>query len=113
MKNIARELKAEPPLPLDALGSRLGEPAEAQLLQLLDEQTPKVRQAAGERDYKSALNEMASFGPAVDRFFADVLVMAEDPELRRARLSLMAHLRDMVLSIADISEIASEEARSG
>ena len=39
--------------------------------------------------------------------------MADDPELRRARLSLMAHVRDMVLNIADISEIVSEEGKSG
>ena len=48
----------------------------------------------------------------MDKFFVDVLVMVDDPELRRARLSIMAHLRNLVLSIADISEIVSEEARS-
>jgi glycyl-tRNA synthetase beta chain len=113
VKNIARELKAEPPVPLDGLTSILREPAEIKLLQLLNERIPKVRQAADRRDYKSALNEMASLGPAVDRFFVDVLVMADEAELRRARLSVMAHLRDMVLNIADISEIVSDEARPG
>jgi hypothetical protein len=38
--------------------------------------------------------------------------MADDAELRRARLSVMAHLRDMVLNIADISEIVSDDARA-
>ena len=89
------------------------EPAEVSLLGLLNERIPKVRQAADRRDYRSALNEMASLGPAVDRFFVDVLVMVDDAGVRRARLSMMAHLRDMVLNIADISEIVSEEARSG
>ena len=70
-----------------SLASILREPAEVKLLQLLNERIPKVRQAAARRDYKSALNEMASLGPAVDRFFVDVLVMADDAELRRARLS--------------------------
>jgi glycyl-tRNA synthetase beta chain len=113
VKNIARELKAEPPVPLEGLAPMLREPAEADLLRLLNERMPRVRQAADRGDYKSALNEMASLGPAVDRFFVDVLVMADDAELRRARLSVMAHLRDMVLSLADISEIVSEEGRSG
>jgi glycyl-tRNA synthetase beta chain len=111
VKNIARELKSEP-VPVEALGARLREPAEAALVQLLNERTPRVRQTALQRDYKTALNELASFGAAVDRFFVDVLVMVDDPELRRARLSLMAHLRDLVLSIADISEMVAEEARS-
>jgi glycyl-tRNA synthetase beta chain len=113
VKNIARELKSEVPIPLEGLASALLEPAEVKLLQLLNERIPRVRQAAARRDYKSALNEMASLGPAVDRFFVDVLVMADDAALRRARLSLMAHLRDMVLSIADISEIVAEDAKSG
>ena len=113
VKNIARELKSEPPVPLEGLSSILREPAELKLLQLLNDRIPKVRQAADRRDYKSALNEMASLGPAVDRFFVDVLVMADEAELRRARLSMMAHLRDMVLNIADISEIVSEEAKLG
>jgi glycyl-tRNA synthetase beta chain len=111
VKNIARELKSEP-VQIEALGARLREPAEAALVQLLGERTSRVRQAALQRDYKTALNELASFGSAVDRFFVDVLVMVDDPELRRARLSLMAHLRDLVLSIADVSEMVSEEARS-
>jgi glycyl-tRNA synthetase beta subunit len=36
-------------------------------------------------------------------------VMAEDPSVRRARLQLMANLRDLVLQVADISEIAPSE----
>jgi glycyl-tRNA synthetase beta subunit len=35
-------------------------------------------------------------------------VMADDLDVRRARLSLMAHLRDVVLGIADVSELARE-----
>jgi len=45
--------------------------------------------------------------PAVTTFFDDVLVMAEDAQLRSARLQLVARLRDVVLDIADISEIAT------
>ena len=44
--------------------------------------------------------------PSVDRFFSDVLVMAEDEAVRAARLGLVAELRDLILSLADISEIA-------
>jgi len=42
---------------------------------------------------------------AVDRFFTEVFVMADDPRLRTARLKLMADLRDLILQFADISEI--------
>jgi glycyl-tRNA synthetase beta subunit len=37
-----------------------------------------------------------------------VLVMADDEALRTARLALVATLRDLILDIADISEIVTE-----
>jgi glycyl-tRNA synthetase beta subunit len=37
-------------------------------------------------------------------------VMHEDLALRHARLRLMAALRDLILGLADISEIAGSEA---
>ena len=36
--------------------------------------------------------------------------MAEDKDLRTARLALVAALRDLILDIADISEIVEERA---
>jgi glycyl-tRNA synthetase beta chain len=48
---------------------------------------------------------VAALRPAVDRFFSEVFVMVDDTALRQARLRLMAELRDMVLDLADISEI--------
>jgi len=36
------------------------------------------------------------------------LVMADDEKLRSARLALVARLRDLILDIADISEIVTE-----
>jgi glycyl-tRNA synthetase beta chain len=64
---------------------------------------------AGGRSH-DAMSALASLYPAVDRFFADVLVMADDADLRRARLALLARLRSAVLTeIGDISEMVPEE----
>jgi glycyl-tRNA synthetase beta subunit len=41
----------------------------------------------------------------------DVLVMADDPAVRSARLALLTSLRRTILNIADISEIAPEETK--
>jgi glycyl-tRNA synthetase beta chain len=109
VKNIAGELKGQQPVPLDALGRVLTEPAEKQLLDGLVASVPKVHEAADRSDYRGALSELASLGPAVDRFFTEVLVMTDDPDVRAARLSLMAHLRDTVRRIADVSEIVADE----
>ncbi|MGE3178815.1 MAG: glycine--tRNA ligase subunit beta [Vicinamibacterales bacterium] len=109
VKNIASELKGEPPVALDALGGVLSEPAEQALLAELQHRLPLVAQAAAQHNHRSALANLSELGPAVDKFFTDVLVMAEDPRLRTARLSLMAHLRDAVLRIGDVSEVVAAE----
>ena len=55
-----------------------------------------------------AFAEAARFKPAVDKFFDDVLVMAPDPVVRQGRLRLLRRLEDVILKLADISEIVSE-----
>jgi len=52
---------------------------------------------------------LSELGPAIDRFFTDVLVMTDDLELRTGRLSLMAHLRNAVRRIGDVSEVVAAE----
>jgi glycyl-tRNA synthetase beta chain len=109
VKNIAKELKEDRPIDLEHLVSMLKEPAESVLVRELQQRMPRARSAASKDDYRGALTELAGLGPAVDRFFVEVLVMADDASVRKARLSLMAHLRDVVLDIADVSELAPEQ----
>ena len=60
--------------------------------------------------YTDAMQLLAELSPVVDKFFADVLVMADDPTLRQARLALLVQLRRAILgSIGDISELASDD----
>ena len=49
-----------------------------------------------------------SSGPAVAKFFDDVMVMADDPKLRDARLRLLKRLEGLILQLADVSEIVPE-----
>jgi glycyl-tRNA synthetase beta chain len=60
--------------------------------------------AAGD-DYASAFQVMANLRPAVDAFFDAVMVMAEDPEIRRTRLALLAAVAALMDGIADLSKI--------
>jgi glycyl-tRNA synthetase beta chain len=101
VKNIAKELAEIPALDRDALT----EPAERALLGDLDARRPVVASAAAAADYTRAFTEIAGLRPVVDRFFTEVFVMAEDARVRTARLTLMAGLRDLILDLADISEI--------
>jgi glycyl-tRNA synthetase beta chain len=104
VKNITKGIVA--PASLDELNGALVEPAEQALVGELGRQGPVIRAAAGASDYAAALGAIAACGPAVTAFFDAVLVMAEDERLRAARLGLVASLRDLILEIADISEMA-------
>jgi glycyl-tRNA synthetase beta chain len=86
----------------------LTEAAEQTLVSELDARAPAIRDAAVRSDYREAFIGIAALQPAVARFFDDVLVMAEDQRLRAARLGLVATLRDLILDIADISEIVTD-----
>jgi glycyl-tRNA synthetase beta chain len=108
VKNINREFNGE--LTVDAR-ARLVEPAEIDLLRELDARLPAIAAAVTQEKYADAMREIGSLSAPVDRFFVDVLVMAEDPALRAARLALLTALRRTILSIADIAEMAPEEAK--
>jgi glycyl-tRNA synthetase beta chain len=88
--------------------SLLKEPAEIALVEALAHAEPRIRAAADQADYTHAFQAIEVLRAPVAQFFDDVLVMAEDETLRTARLGLVARLRDLILNIADISEIVTE-----
>jgi glycyl-tRNA synthetase beta chain len=59
--------------------------------------------------YQEALEVIAGLRPVVDKFFEDVMVMAERDEVRRNRLALLAQLLGEFTTIADFSEMGGEE----
>jgi glycyl-tRNA synthetase beta chain len=107
VKNIAREL-GEPPLSFAELRVRLTEPAEMALLDGVERRRPEMASAVAAGDYARAFVTAAAFRADVDRFFTDVFVMVDDASLRTARLSLMVQLRDLIMQLADISEIVGD-----
>ena len=105
VKNISRELQEQhAALDRDALV----EPAEQALLAELDARQPRIAQALAAADYRKAVAEIAPLRGPVDKFFTDVFVMVDDARLKTARLKLMADLRDLILDLADISEIVPQ-----
>lgn len=113
VKNITRELRGDvgagSGLNGESLNSLLSEPAERALLGEL-----KARQSVIEAavrtgtGFREAFAEASRIGPAVDRFFADVLVMADDARLRHARLHLMQQVEEVILQLADVSELVDQ-----
>jgi glycyl-tRNA synthetase beta chain len=56
-------------------------------------------------DYEARLRSLAGLRAPVDRFFDDVLVMAEDPKIRANRLGLLAEVLSLFYRMADISKL--------
>ena len=108
VKNITKDVAPHSPVSSDGLKGSLKEPAELALLSEVEARTPGIQRAAERAEYREAFAAIAAFQPVVAKFFDDVLVMADDEILRTARLALVARLRDLILDIADISEIVTE-----
>jgi glycyl-tRNA synthetase beta chain len=109
VRNIARNLDGAAG-ELDR--SLLQESAETALLHEIDQRQPAIEAAVTSgQGFRQAFSEAAKLGPSVGRFFDDVLVMAEDPRLRDARLRLMKRLETLILQLADVSEIVPEDSK--
>jgi glycyl-tRNA synthetase beta chain len=65
-----------------------------------------VHQKIEEQKYLDALNLLAGLRAPVDAFFSEVMVMAEDKAVRENRLTMLAHIKNCFLQIADFSKFA-------
>jgi glycyl-tRNA synthetase beta chain len=90
----------------------LHEATELALRRELDTRGDQISAALRNADYRKAVRISAGFAAPVDRLFKDVFVMVDDEKLRDARLSLLLELRDCILQIADLSELASDDKQA-
>ena len=103
--NILRKNESEVAPSVDR--ALLVDGAERELYAAVQELLPVVRDHVESGDYTSALRSLASARTCVDRFFDDVLVMADDGALRANRLALLRGLSEAMNQVADISKLAS------
>ena len=73
------------------------------LKKVSDQATPLLEQG----DFTGYLKTFAVLKTPVDAYFESVMVMVDDPEVRRNRLALLRDLRDEMNRIADISKLAA------
>ena len=109
IRNILRKSEA-PDGDLDP--ELLREPAEQALAERVAALRPEVEQLCRERQYEQAMERLATLAEPVAEFFDDVLVMAEEPEIRHNRLRLLRDVRELFLTVADLSRLqgAAKEA---
>ena len=101
IRNILR--KAKDPIPEHYERSRLQEAPELQLADTLDNMTQQVTPLFDKGDYNAALKKLAALRDPVDDFFDQVMVMADDKDLRINRLALLQSMNNLFLRVADFS----------
>ena len=57
------------------------------------------------RDYEGLLTQLGGLQPAIDQFFDDVMVMAEDAALRSNRLALLNTIAQKIYPLADLTKL--------
>ena len=82
--------------------SLLREGAEVALSETLAQVSDSI---SADGDVRAALETASALGPAMERFFEDVLVMDEDPAVRANRLRLLLDVRDTLGRLGDLSQI--------
>jgi glycyl-tRNA synthetase beta chain len=79
--------------------------AEREVAAALEQVEAEVGTRLEANEFGPALEAGAGIGPPLDRFFEDVLVMAEDRAVRANRLRLLLDVRDALGALGDFNQI--------
>jgi glycyl-tRNA synthetase beta chain len=102
-KRIANMLKNHVNLSTNVEESALVEAAEKSLLQAVKVVAKKIENST---DYINNMHALISLKAPIDTFFNEVMVNADDAQLKTARLNLIYWVRGLFLSVADVSYLS-------
>lgn len=105
--NILRQAAARGETFSNAAADMLKEAAERSLFEALKKTSGHAVKLLKNGDFTGYLKSFAVLKTPVDAFFDSVMVMVDDPALRRNRLALLADLRKEMNRVADISKLAA------
>ncbi len=103
LNRVLRILPEDVPITVDV--ALLKDEAEKELNAVITEAKPEFDKSIQARAYSELLTKLAELQPAIDKFFDDVLVMAEDTDLRRNRLALLNRIAEPVYVVADLTKL--------
>jgi glycyl-tRNA synthetase beta chain len=102
VNNLAKQAKAQS-AKIDV--SLFEQEVEKKLYQAYSGAAGKIKQAANEKNYLAAFNELFSLTKPIDDFFETVMVMVDDMAIRQNRLALLSGITCLASPIADLSKI--------
>ena len=105
--NILKQAEAKGESFANAEPGELLEPAERALHEAIRSTSEKAGVLFDRGDYAGYLTTFSVLKAPVDAFFDSVMVMVDDPKLRRGRLALLHDLREAMNRVADISKLAA------
>ena len=106
-KRISNILKkTTTPIPSACSTKLLQIPAETALHEALEAITPALNAAYEKRQFVDLLRGLVALSAPIDQFFADVMVMDPNPELRDNRLALLQQLHQKMNLVADLGKLA-------
>ena len=85
--------------------SLFAEDEESLLWTVYQQVEERTRAGLQEKNYRAVLETMLQFKDPVDRYFDEVMVMAEDETLRKNRLNMMTAIGKLILEVGDISKM--------
>ncbi len=88
----------------------LREAAEIDLHAAAESHRSVVREAEGAGEYEKCLRQIADLAEVLDRFFVEVLVMDEDPEMRQNRIGLLQSIQRMISRTARLTEVVVDKS---
>lgn len=103
LNRVLRILPDTPPTEVNP--NLLGDVAEKELAVAISDAELELQNAVDERAYAQLLCQLGNLQPAIDRFFDEVLVMAEHAEVRSNRLALLNSIAARLKIIGDLTKL--------
>lgn len=105
--NILKKAEVEGPVDAHVNPALLQEQAEKDLFAALQRFVPEANAQFDAGDYTASLQTLAVLRAPVDAFFDDVMVNAEQMDVRMNRLGLLKSLHEAMNRVADLSRLAA------
>ncbi len=104
ISNILKKVEGRPAIDINP--SLLTVAAEKNLYNALTQLQPRLDQQLKAQQFIALLQALVSLSEPIDQFFADVMVMDENAQLRQNRLALLNQLHQQMNLVADIGKLA-------
>lgn len=105
--NILKKIKGKIPSKLDM--ALFDKNEEKDLFNLLTVLSGEIDPLLADRKYEATLKNLARLREPVDAFFDNVMVMADDEQVKNNRIAMLNQLHSLFLKVADISRLQNQD----